>query len=70
MIEDEANHEVKLIGKIINNIFINFQVFSLPFANNKGEEDVYVCFYLTIEASNISKILSFKYQGGPFIKGS
>ena len=70
LIEDEANHEVKLIGKRINNIFINFQVFSLPFANNKWGEDVYVCFSLTIAASNISKILSFKYQGGPFIKGS
>jgi hypothetical protein len=31
LIEDEANHEVKIIGKRINNIFINFQVFSHPF---------------------------------------
>jgi hypothetical protein len=27
---DEANHEVKLIGKRINDMFINFQVFSHP----------------------------------------
>jgi hypothetical protein len=50
-------------------MFINFQFFSLPFANNKGGEDIYVCFSLTIAASNISKILSFKYQGGALIKG-
>ena len=68
LIEDEVHHEVKLIGKIINNMFINFQVFSLPFAINKGGEDVYVCFSLTIAASNISKIISFKYQGGALIK--